>query len=417
MSPSEIVNRQKIILEAWNLAARKQYFQAAIAAHVAEEFLQFIVGMIGGILAAAVIIAVGNIGGALVGSAIAVLTDGAGAITIPVCRQIGHMVAMAVLAVLGLKFIIEYVGDHIHLVGQCFAKAVDCAWDSWCYDDEPYKARMEYSALYFGEGIGLLMALVVIGLLTLLSMRRGGNVAKWQEALNSKFLSTVPKLEAWLIHNTDRLQEKFRNGPLLATITARLPATPEEYIKGMQRSALAAKLLRPFDGFADFSGRRVAELRSYLQQNGFKKLADMRSPGEKGPNGEVYKDFQSEIWVRSRKGCTQLECVRIDPVGHVPPARGREGPIRLKPGGGSERIAWGERPHYHLESIAPSNLEFYLNTYEPQAVKYGANTQSIAALKAEMAQTKAYLEGIFGKGSMATPVSEWQVMHIPLSGP
>ena len=143
----------------------------------------------------------------------------------------------------------------------------------------------------------------------------------------------------------------------------------------------------------------------------------MRRPGQTKPDGSPYTDFQSEIWMRQRGN--QIECVRIDPEGHTQ-FKVRDGPIRIQkdPATGKwsdSRIAWGERPHYHLESIPPELKARYLTEYTPQAVAYEMNGKSVNAMQAEHQRAQEWSTRVFGEDGQLAPLpNRFNLIHIPL---
>jgi hypothetical protein len=295
-------------------------------------------------------------------------------------------------------------------------EGVNCAWDSSSFNGKIYEARMQYAAKHMAEAFGIFCACLIIAILLYLSRNKAKEKG---ELLNSKLATLCDGLVTHVIRNIDKLKAKYANGVLKATVTEGLPKTPEGLV---EKGKAAAGGPAPFNDIPNFANRSVASLRQWLQANGFKKLKEMERPGSADSAGRPNRDFKSEIWARQRPGSARVECVRIDPEGHVPGnPNSRTGPIKIhgRDGTGAvqyERRGWGERAHYHLESIVPGELTWYLDNFVPQAIKYTAQAKNVAEYQAAYQRAKAFGQRVFGTdGAVAAERSVWEMIHIPLA--
>lgn len=415
LTAAEILKRKKCVDEAWNLAKR-DYLVKAVVAHTSQEIFGLLGGVLTMLVGSVVVILIGNVGGAAIGGAIGAFVGGAGAAPgAAIGRTVGHAVAMGLLTLVGVKFLIEYVGSQLGLIGEHFMEGVNCAWDSSDFNGRLYEARMQYAAKHMAEGFGIFCACLIIAIILYLTRNKAKEKG---ELLNSKLATLCDGLVTHVIRNIDKFKAKYANGVLKATVTEGLPKTPE----GLAEKAKAAAGPVPFNDIPNFANRSAASLRQWLETNGFKKMKEMERPGSTDSAGRPNADFKSEIWVRQRPGSARVECVRIDVEGHVPGnPKSRTGPIKIhgRDGNGTvqyERRAWGERPHYHLESIVPGEMTWYLDNFVAQAIKYTADAKTTGEYQAAYQRAKSFNQKVFGRdGEVAVERSVWEMIHIPLA--
>lgn len=412
LSNDEIKKRLACVKDAWD-RAQGQHVMTAIKRHTSNDIATLLVGAITVVLGSALAILIGNVGGTIVGGALGSLAGGAGAVPGAAAgRAVGHAMAMGLLNLLGVGLLIAFVANEIGTIGGHAYTAIDTAWNSADFGGEIYESRMDFAARHFAESVGKFFGALVMALIIVLTR---GKVEEKSKILNSKLMKLCDGLQIYIVRNLKPLEAKFSGGLARATVTESLAATPEATLK-QQKAAAAAK---PFEGMPNFYRRRVGDLRSWLESNGFKNKEKVRKPGQPKPDGTKYTDFQSEIWMRQRTPGGEIECVRIDPHGHVPPPT-RDGPIRVErnPKSGewsSERIAWGERPHFHLETIPADKAQVYLSKYVPEAVMYESSAKSVPGMQAAHQEASKRAIKLYGEAGELAPLrNKFEMIHIPL---
>lgn len=413
LNKSDIEARIACVKDAWNRAQGK-YTNDAILAHTSKDLVGLLAGAITMVIAGALIILIGNVAGAAFGGALGAMAGGAGAAPGAAAgRLIGNYIATAFLEILGIGLLLVYIANELGTIGAHFYAALDCAWNSQYFGGDNYEMRMEYAAKHMAEGVGKFFGAMVMALVIVLTR---GKVEEKTRLANSKLMKLCDKLELYLVRNISTLQAKYRGGLAKATVTSDLPSTPEGLVAQRRAAIEAAK---PFGGMPSFYRRSASELRAWLKANQFAKVAEVRKPGSYKQDGTKSTDYQSEIWMRQKSPNGDIECVRIDPNGHVPP-KFRDGPIRVQqdPKTGqwkSERIAWGERPHYHLETIPASKAIEYRTQYVPDAITYEANGKSVPQMMTDHANLAKRSLEIYGpSGELTALRSKFEMIHIPL---
>ncbi len=411
-SQESIQRKRACIKDAWQRAQGK-YVSDAIVAHTAKDLAGLLAGAIAMLLGAALVILIGNVGGAALGGALGAMAGGAGAVPGAAAgRLVGNYMASAFLQLLGVGLLIAYIASELSAIGNHFRAGLDCAWNSSEFGGELYEMRMEYAAKHFAEGIGKFFGALVMALVIVLTRGKAEEKAR---IMNSKLMKVCDGLEAYITANLTKLQTKYRGGLARSTVTSGLPENPE----GLVAARRAAQAAKPFGGMPSFYRRSLRDLRGWLQSNQFVKVAEVRKPGSFKQDGTRSADFQSEIWMRQRTPGGEIECVRIDPHGHVPP-KFRDGPFRIKqdPATGqwsSERIAWGERPHYHLETIPSSKAIEYRTRYVPDAVMFESNGGNVPKMISDHQAMSAKAVEVFGaSGELAPMRGKFEMIHIPL---
>ncbi|QOY88572.1 DUF6861 domain-containing protein [Paludibaculum fermentans] len=422
LSSDELIKRKDCLVDAWN-RAQGRYVTDAIIAHTTKDFVGLVAGVITMVVGAAMVIIIGNVAGAAIGGALGSLAGGAGAVPGAAAgRALGNLIATGFLNVLGVGLLIAYIGSELGTIGYHFYVAIDCAWNSADFGNPYYTVRIDWAARHFAEGIGKFFGAMVMALIIVLTRRPAEERMK---VFNSKLSQLCNGLEAYIARNLKPLEAKYKNGLAKATVTEGIPETPELGMKEQKKKAqAAAAAAKPFGDMPSFYRHKVTELQGWLKANGFTKKASVRKPGDAKPGGGTYSDFQSEIWMRDR-GNGAIECVRIDPEGHLPPAdpSKRTGPFRVTqdPATGKwsdERIAWGERPHYHLETITPDKAQVYLNTYVPEAKMFEAGGKSVGQMQDWHNSANEWAIKVYGEdGALAPLRGKFEMIHIPLAAP
>lgn len=414
LSKEELIKRKDCLVDAWN-RAQGRYVTEAIVRHTTQDFVGLVGGVITMVVGAAMVIIIGNVAGAAIGGALGSLAGGAGAVPGAAAgRALGNLIATGFLNVLGVGLLIAYIGGELGTIGYHFYVAIDCAWNSADFGNPYYIVRIDWAARHFAEGIGKFFGAMVMALIIVLTRRPAEERMK---VFSSKLSQLCNGLEAYIVKNLKPLEAKYKNGLAKATVTEGIAETPEAAIR--ERKAKATAAANPFGDMPSFYRHTVGELRGWLKANGFTQKTSVRRPGAPKPGGGTYTDFQSEIWMRDR-GNGSIECVRIDPEGHLPP-KFRDGPIRIKQDPktkewSSERIAWGERPHYHLESIAPEKAQVYLTQYVPEAQMYEAGGKSVAQMQDWHKSATEWAVNVFGADGVLAPLrSKFEMIHIPLT--
>lgn len=418
LSSDELVKRKDCLVDAWN-RAQGRYVMDAIVKHTTQDFVGLIGGVITMVLGAAMVIIIGNVAGAAIGGALGSLAGGAGAVPGAAAgRALGNLIATGFLNVLGVGMLIAYIGSELGTIGRHFYLGIDCAWNSGDFGNPYYTIRIDWAARHLAEGIGKFFGAMVMALIIVLTRRPAEERMK---VFSSRLSELCNGLEAYIVKNLKPLEAKYKNGLVKATVTEGIAETPEGAVKEVKAKAAAAA--KPFGDMPSFYRHTVTELQGWLKANGFTKKASVRRPGEAKPGGGTYTDFQSEIWMRDR-GNGSVECVRIDPEGHVPPpANRRDGPFRIKqdPATGKwsdERIAWGERPHYHLETITPDKAQVYLTQYVPEAKMFESGGKSVAQMQDWHKSANEWAVKVYGEdGALAPLRGKFEMIHIPLAAP
>ena len=415
LSNDEIQKRTACVKDAW-AAAQGTLIRDAIIQYTSQSLIGLLAGAVAMVIGACLVILIGNIGGAAIGGVLGSLAGGAGAVPGAAAgRLIGNQAAMALLNVLGVGLLLHYIASEVGAIGSCFYRALDCAWNSHSFGGALYKTRIEYSARYFAEGVGRFFGALVMALVIVLTRGKAEEKAR---VLQSKLMKICDGLEVYITRNLTTLQKRYQGGLPRATVTRGLPETPEAFMAEQGKARAAARAPRPFRDMPNFYKRSVGELRSWLKANRFKKVAEVRRPGQNKGNGELATDFQSEIWMRQRQPGGPIECVRVDPHGHVPP-KFRDGPVRMgtdaKGKVTSERIAWGERPHYHLETIPADQAVPYRTQYVPSAIAYEGRGKNVTQMTADHQRMQEQSFKIFGEGGKLAPVNKWALIHVPLA--
>lgn len=407
----DIKKRLACVNDAWDRAQGK-YVMTAVKRHTTNDIANLLVGAIAVVVGSALIILVGNVGGTVVGGALGSLAGGAGAVPGAAAgRAVGHALAMGLLNLLGVGLLIAFIANEIATIGNHAYIAIDTAWNSADFGGDIYESRIDFAARHFGESVGKFFGAMVMALIIVLTR---GKMEEKSKVLNSKLMALCDGLQVYIVRNLKPLEAKFSRGLARATVTEGLAETPEATMK--QQKAAAGKA---FEGMPNFYRRRVGDLRNWLKSNGFTQKTSVRRPGETKPDGTAYTDFQSEIWMRQRASNSEIECVRIDPHGHLPP-KYRDGPIRVErnPKTGewsSERIAWGERPHYHLETIPADKAQVYLTTYVPEAAMFEASAKNVQAMQQAHADASQKAVKLYGEAGELAPLrNKFEMIHIPL---
>ncbi|MBN9660874.1 MAG: hypothetical protein J0H49_21960 [Acidobacteria bacterium] len=418
LSSDELVKRKDCLVDAWN-RAQGRYVMDAIVKHTTQDFAGLVGGVITMVLGAAMVIIIGNVAGAAIGGALGSLAGGAGAVPGAAAgRALGNLIATGFLNVLGVGLLIAYIGSELGTIGYHFYVGIECAWNSGDFGNPYYTIRIDWAARHLAEGIGKFFGALVMALIIVLTRRPAEERMK---IFSSRLSELCKGLESYIVKNLKPLEAKYKNGLAKATVTEGIAETPEGAVKEVKAKAAAAA--KPFGDMPSFYRHTVSELQGWLKANGFTKKASVRRPGEAKPGGGTYTDFQSEIWMRDR-GNGMVECVRIDPEGHVPPpANRRDGPFRIKqdPVTGKwsdERIAWGERPHYHLETITPDKAQVYLTQYVPEAKMFEAGGKSVAQMQDWHKSANEWAVKVYGEdGALAPLRGKFEMIHIPLAAP
>ena len=412
-STDDIRKKLTCIDDAWRRAQGSLTLRA-IAAHTAQDMVGLLAGAVAMVVASALVILVGNVGGSALGGIIGgFTTGGAGAVPGALAgRLIGNAIATGLLQVLGVGLLIQFIAGELDAIGGHFYTAVDCAWNSSEMGGELYEMRMEYSAKHFAEGVGKFFGAMVMALVIVMTRRATEHQAR---IFNSKLMKICDGLQIHIAKNLSSLEVKYKGGLAKSTVTAGLPETPE----GLVAQRATARIAQPFSDMPSFMWRRVSGLQVWLRSNRFVKVAEVRKPGEYLADGTKATDFKSEIWMRQRTPGGDIECVRIDPAGHRE-FKFRDGPFRYPVDAKTgvrkvEQIAWGERPHYHLDTIPMEKATPYQSKYVPSAKCFTENGKLPEQVTSD-AQLAQVLSSLFGTGA-ATHLApgRFELIHIPLA--
>jgi hypothetical protein len=411
LSSGEINKRLACVKDAWD-RAQGRYITTAVQRHTTNDVATLLVGAVAVVVGSALVILVGNVGGTVVGGALGSLAGGAGAVPGAAAgRAVGHALAMGLLNLLGVGLLIGFIASEVTTIGHHAYVAIDTAWNSADFGGILYESRIDFAARHFAESVGKFFGALVMALIIVLTR---GKAEEKSKILNSKLMKMCDGLQIHIAKNLRPLEAKFNRGLARATVTEGLPATPEAAMKQAKAPAMKA-----FEGMPNFYRRRVSDLRGWLQANGFQQKAGVRKPGQAKADGTTATDFQSEIWMRQRKPGGEIECVRIDPHGHLPP-KFRDGPIKVQqnPKTGewsSERIAWGERPHYHLESIPAEKAQIYLTQYVPEAAMFESSGKNVGGMQAWHQEASKRAVQLYGEAGELAPLrNKFEMIHIPL---
>ena len=233
---------------------------------------------------------------------------------------------------------------------------------------------------------------------------RAGRLAEHLNDLKKQvnFLARILK------RSTEITREEGLTGSALKVAIQRSSRIPAQV-----RRILPVGSVKPFAGIKSFRGGKVSELCQYLKESGFKCLKPMERP-VLDSSGKVIKDSTSEIWVRYHGDVGEVECVRIDPIGHTKVVDNPRGPLTIGPD--STRVAPSNVPHYHLESIPASELQTYLTKFVPTAKQYTADGNLIGKILQEQREYEDWGRRVFAQNwRVPGGVDKFQHAHIPLS--
>lgn len=360
----ETLDRLNNVRRAWNLASDKGYFTQAIIDYTAPDFVNMILQLLPGLLAALAIPILGQIGGTAAGTAVGVLITAVTGqaevvpITANIGRIIGALAADAVLIYLGLMFIKEYILPRLGQVGEHVGKGCSMAYNA---PPEAGDRMLDAAAKEIAEGVGFLLGLVLLGIVMYLSKGPTERLVK----MRTSFLGrTCPKVMEWVNTNLTWLVERYKAGPTKIPGGARppvVPATPG-YLTEVTDAMLVGGAVGEANAFRDFptpiEGKSLGTLLPLLQKLGFRWV-------QVTTRDALGRTVQSNIYFRvDALGRFTGEAIRIDPRGHaVGPNIPKVGTV--KHALVNEKVAYGEVRHIHKAYIEPATARRYLGGYDP----------------------------------------------------
>jgi len=188
-----VLERIGYVQDAWNRASVR-YALDAVIKYTGEDFAFLIKAFIPSMITAAAIVVATTLAGAGIGAVL-----GAGAPGAVLGAGIGFKVGMAILTLLGLAFLAEYLLEHMGPMIQHLQNGTRLAWDSCGGWDEIDQAARE-----FAEAIGIFCSLLIQAILVYIT-RRGMKGLR-----ETTLFKKCPSLEGWLQENYVRLCFKYK---------------------------------------------------------------------------------------------------------------------------------------------------------------------------------------------------------------
>ena len=196
----ENIFRSNDVLLSWELAKGK-YVNEAVIQHVGEDFYEAIKGVLPGLaIAFGTFIATTAIG-AVIGAAVGALAGGVGAAPGAVAgAALGAKAGFWLLNLLGLGFLIKYVGERIDEVGDHLNQGIKIAWNS-CGNQSSLHAAAKEMANAFGLLFSLLLQAVIayiakVGMTKAFQQLSKTRVGKIIEAFLQDKVAKYPGLKA-----------------------------------------------------------------------------------------------------------------------------------------------------------------------------------------------------------------------------
>ncbi|MBI4908384.1 MAG: hypothetical protein HY820_32465 [Acidobacteria bacterium] len=266
--------------EAWERAWKQGYAWESIKKHAGEDFIKVAEGAIIGAVGGLALVFVGQMGGAIGGSALGAYVSGgnpAAAIAMgQLGGQIGRAVAMGALQVLGVAFLVEYVGQHIndcvpHLIAAYDLTINQCP----VFTGQVLALSIDMASRMIAEAIGIFCGLLLSALLLWLAAKTAkGKSAENVRELTDSWLNTKSRgLIAWLVPKLGELQAKApKPRPALRVIEGGMPSstmTPLQIAVRVARSILP-KLVNAATN--TMVVRSIRELHQTLLADGFKLI-------------------------------------------------------------------------------------------------------------------------------------------------
>lgn len=276
---ADIANVMNYASIAWNRAWEQGYVSDSIAYHAGQDFLQVAGGAIVGAAAGLAVVFIGQMGGAAAGAALgAYISAGNPVVAIAVGQlgaQVGRTVAVAGLTVLGIAFLVEYVGEH---VADCAANLL-CAYDALVNQADqffgPAQALIiDMAARQIAESIGVFCGLIVGAIVMYMTYRliaaktAGQTKPNLIELVESKFNKMSNGLIDWIAPRLSELRQKPRGGGL-RLIQGGLASDTMTPLTAAMRTAktVLPRLVDPVTNMMKVS--TLAEVARILREEGF----------------------------------------------------------------------------------------------------------------------------------------------------
>ncbi len=290
---------------AWDKAWSEGYVRESVSRHASADFWAAaggaIVGLAGGFAGVLVL----QTSGAAIGGGLATYISGgnpAAAIAgAQLGANIGRVVGMGALQVLGLYFLVDYVVDRFHYL----APNSICAYDlivnqAPVFAGEAYNLVIDMAARQLAEVIGVLCGMVLTALVLyathrIITAKSESRPANLSELAESKLNKMSDRFIAWLIPRLSELRARPAGPPKLTVIEGGLPSSASTPLEGALKTARRA-LVRTVDSSTGrMSVDNIGALDRALTSEGFKLI----SAEPYGPEGGYQLFYQNgQVLVR-----------------------------------------------------------------------------------------------------------------------
>jgi hypothetical protein len=270
-----ITYAQQSFTRAWE----KGYIWQSIKTHAGHDFVQVAGGAIAGAIGGLALVFVGQVGGAAAGSALgAYVSAGNPAAAIAmgqVGAAIGRTIAVGALQLLGIAFLVEYVGQRIVECTPYVIAAYDLTMNQApVFLGQTLEFTIDMAARMMAEAVGVLCGLILAALVIWVGVRvaRSKSAENYKELTESKFNQLSHGLVMWLVPRLSelRMRTMARGRAGLRVIEGGLPSSA---LTPLQNALRVAKGILPKVVSAStntMTVKSVQQLHGTLTNDGFR---------------------------------------------------------------------------------------------------------------------------------------------------